>query len=107
MIVQKSDYSLDPRLGVKISIDLSSVSLLDFQRINEVSAIGYNKALLMIDSIKSRISVRRDSAQIAVQRAEFKSKIPEMQFSNINVEGVNSAQQRYVLKELSCCLMRP
>jgi len=100
MIVQKSDYSLDPRLGVKISIDLSNVSLLDFQRINEVSAIGYNKAMLMIDSIKSRITVRRDSAELAVQRAEFKSKIPEMLFSNVNVEGVNSAQQRYVLKEL-------
>ena len=101
MIVQKSDYSLDPRQGVKINIDLSNVSLLDFQRINEVSSIGYNKAMLMMDSIKSRIAERCDSVQLAVKRAEFKSKIPEMVFTHVNVKGVNSAQQRYVLKELN------
>lgn len=101
MIVQKSDYSLDPELGVRIDIDLSNVSLLDFQRINEVSAIGYNKALLLIDSIKSRVSARRDTAQLNLARARFKARIPKMSFGSIEVHGVNRTQSRYVLKELN------
>jgi len=101
MIMQKSDYSLDPELGVKIDIDLSTVSLLDFQKIDEVSQLGYIKALILMDSIKSRVSERRDTTDVQIARANFKSRIPKMRFSSINVEGVNRAQSRYVLKELN------
>ena len=101
MIMQKSDYSLDPKQGVKVEFDLRSVGLLDFHLINEVSALGYRNTMLLMDSIKSRTTARRDSSVVQKGRREFKKRIPQLHFSNIEVNGVNQAQQRYIKKELN------
>ena len=101
MIMQKSDYSLDPKQGVKVEFDLRSVGLLDFHLINEVSALGYRNTMLLMDSIKSRTTARRDSSVVQKGRREFKKHIPQLHFSNIEVNGVNQAQQRYIKKELN------
>ena len=100
MIVQKSDYSLDPNLGVKVDFDLRSVGLLDFHKIDEVSALGYEKTMVLMDSIKSRLSVRRDTLVVQDRRAAFKKRIPGLIFKNVDVIGVNQAQKRYIQKEL-------
>ena len=101
MIVQKSNYNLDPELGVKIDFDLSTVNLLDFYKIDEVSAIGYNNTMLLMDSIKKRVSNRVEPELVQDIRADFKKRIPEMWFKRLNVYGLNSAQQRYVEKEFN------
>ncbi len=101
MIMQKSDYSLDPKMGVKVEFDLRSVGLLDFQKINEVSQLGYKNTMQLMDSIKSRLSARRDLAEVTETRRQFKSKVPGLIFSGINVTGVNQAQKRYISKELN------
>lgn len=101
MIIQKSDYSLDPKLGVKVEFDLRSVGLLDFHKINEVSQLGYNNTMQLMDSIKSRLSARRDLSEVSETRRQFKSKVPELVFSDIVVTGVNQAQKRYISKELN------
>ena len=101
MIMQKSDYSLDPKQGVKVEFDLRSVGLLDFHLINEVSALGYRNTMLLMDSIKSRTTARRDSSVVQMGRREFKKHIPQLRFSDIEVNGVNQAQQRYIKKELN------
>ena len=101
MIIQKSDYSLDPNLGVKVEFDLTSVGLLDFHLIDEVSALGYRNTMLLMDSIKARTSARRDSSEVQAKREQFKERIPELQFSDISIKGVNQAQQRYIRRELN------
>lgn len=101
MIMQKSDYSLDPDLGVKVEFDLRNVSLLDFHKIDEVSELGYRNTMLLIDSIKGRLSVRRDSSEVQKKRAEFKKTIPSLKFHEVVVTGVNQAQERYIEKELN------
>ena len=101
MIMQKSDYSLDPKQGVKVEFDLRNVGLLDFHLINEVSALGYRNTMLLMDSIKSRTTARRDSSVVQMGRREFKKHIPQLHFSDIEVNGVNQAQQRYIKKELN------
>ena len=101
MIKQKSDYSLDPDLGVKVEFDLRNVSLLDFHKIDEVSELGYRNTMLLIDSIKGRLSVRRDSSEVQKKRAEFKKTIPSLKFHEVVVTGVNQAQERYIEKELN------
>ena len=99
MIMQKSDYGLDPKLGVKVEFDLSSVGLLDFHKIDEVSEIGYQNTMLLIDSIKSRTAARRDTLNVQDMRKEFKKRIPHLVFSHVDVSGVNQAQKRYIEKE--------
>ena len=101
MIIQKSDYSLDPRAGVKIEFDLSSVGLLDFHLLDEVSDLGYRNTMLLMDSIKSRTTARRDSVEVQKSREQFKKRIPELVFRDIEVKGTNQAQQRYIKKELN------
>ena len=101
MIMQKSDYSLDPKLGVKVEFDLSSVGLLDFHLIDQVSEMGYNNTMLLMDSIKSRVASRRDPEDVTRKREEFKKRIPELKFHNIQPKGVNQAQARYIRRELN------
>ena len=101
MIMQKSDYGLDPKRGVKVEFDLRSVSLLDFHKIDEVSDLGYRNTMLLMDSIKSRTTARRDTLEVQMRRNEFKKRIPELIFQDIEVEGVNQAQKRYIKKELN------
>ena len=101
MIIQKSDYSLDPKLGVKIEFDLKSVGLLDFHKIDEVSELGYNNTMMLMDSIKQRTNARRDTLEVQARREEFKTHIPQLVFKDVEVQGVNNAQRRYIKKELN------
>ena len=101
MIIQKSDYNLDPKLGVKVEFDLRSVGLLDFHLIDQVSEMGYRNTMLLMDSIKSRTTARRDSIEVQKRREQFKKRIPELTFNDIDVKGVNQAQMRYIKKELN------
>lgn len=100
MIVQKSDYDLPDSLGIKMLFDLSTVGLLDFHKLNEVKALGYNTTISMMDSIKSRISARRNSITLKAERAKFKSKMPEFIFKDIKVNGVSSVQADFIKSEL-------
>ena len=101
MIMQKSDYSLDPKLGVKVEFDLSSVGLLDFHKIDEVSELGYRNTMQLMDSIKSRTTVRRDTLEVQKMRADFKEHIPKLVFRDVEIPGLNNAQRRYIKKELN------
>lgn len=101
MIIQKNNYNLDPALGVKVEFDLRSVGLLDFHKIDEVAELGYRNTMLLMDSIKSRTTARRDTLELQRSRDLFKKRIPELVFSDVNVTGVNQAQKRYFEKELN------
>lgn len=101
MIMQKSDYSLDPQLGVKVEFDLRSVGLLDFHKLDEVSELGYRNTMMLMDSIKSKTAARRDTLTVQNMRKEFKKHIPALKFSGIEVTGVNQAQRRYIRKEFN------
>lgn len=101
MIMQKSDYSLDPDLGVRIQCMPEGVGMLDFQLIDPVSDYGYQKTMLVMREIKNRIAERRDTVEIALKRMEFKSRIPDLKFRIGNVSGLNNDQRRYAIKEIN------
>ena len=100
MIIQKSNYNLDPALGVKVEFDLRSVGLMDFHKLREVADLGYRNTMLLMDSIKSRTTERSDTVQLNRKRESFKQRIPELRFHSVDVSGVNQAQKRYIQKEL-------
>ena len=100
MIIQKSDYSLDPELGIKLNCIPEGVGLLDFHLIDAVSNYGYARTMLLMDSIKERVTVRRDSIDMLFMRTEFKNRVPELRFRLNEVNGVNPAQRRFIVKEL-------
>ena len=99
MVMQKTDYSIPDSEGIVMTFKYDDVNLMDFQRINELHDIGYNRTMSMMDSIKSRIHRRVNLANIRLRRLVYKSNYPELRFKNILIEGANAQQQAYIKKE--------
>ena len=99
MIMQKTDYSIPDSEGIVMTFKYDDVNLMDFQRINELHDIGYNRTMSMMDSIKSRIHRRVNLDNIRLRRLVYKSNYPELRFKNILIEGANAQQQAYIKKE--------
>ena len=99
MVMQKTDYSIPDSMGILMTFKYDNVSLMDFQRIDELHDIGYNRTISMMDSIKSRIQRRVNLDNIRLRRLVYKSNYPELRFKNILIEGSNAQQQAYIKKE--------
>ncbi len=100
MVMQKTDYSIPDSMGILMTFKYDNVSLMDFQRIDELHDIGYNKTVSMMDSIKSRIHRRVDINNVRLRRLVYRSNFPELRFKNIIIEGANPQQQAYIKREL-------
>ena len=98
MVMQKTDYSIPDSEGIVMTFKYDDVNLMDFQRINELHDIGYNRTMSMMDSIKSRIHRRVNLDNIRLRRLVYKSNYPELRFKNILIEGANAQQQAYIKK---------
>lgn len=99
IVMQKTDYSIPDSEGIVMTFKYDDVNLMDFQRINELHDIGYNRTMSMMDSIKSRIHRRVNLDNIRLRRLVYKSNYPELRFKNILIEGANAQQQAYIKKE--------
>jgi NTE family protein len=96
LVIQNNDYNLPEDEGIKMRIKLSQFGLLDFAKAQTIYEIGYNKAMEMMDSIKSRITTRSDSLSLRHRRAVFKSKSPYLRFSDVDVTGGTRSQNEYI-----------
>lgn len=96
MIIQNNDYSLPADEGIRIHVDVSQFSLLDFGKAKEISAIGYARAKEMMDSIKSRITSRIPEITRRMRRQDFKSKTPYVRFDSVHVTGGTPQQDAYI-----------
>lgn len=99
MVMQKTDYSLPDSAGILMTFKYDNVSLMDFQRMDELAKIGYDRTTNLMDSIKSRIHRRVNMDNIRLRRLVYKSNYPELRFKNIYIDGANSHQQVYIKKE--------
>ena len=99
MVMQKTDYTIPDSLGIVIKFRYDTVSLLDMHLVNELDKIGYDKTVSMIDSIKARIPRRTAEENVALKRKIYKSKLPEIRFRKIIIDGANPQQQSFIRKE--------
>ena len=99
MIMQKTDYSLPDSMGILMTFKYDNVSLMDFDRFDELHDIGYKRTMLLMDSIKTRISRRVNYRQLERKRTAYKNMLPELRFRNISIEGANEQQIKYIRKE--------
>lgn len=98
MVMQKTDYTIPDSLGIVMTFKYDDVNLLDFDRLQELHDIGYNRTMAMMDSIKSRIPRRVSLEEVNNRRAAYKGTLPKLRFRDITIEGVNEQQQRYIKK---------
>lgn len=99
MVMQKTDYSIPDSMGILMTFKYDNVNLMDFQRIDELHDIGYNRTISMMDSIKSRIHRRVNLDNIRLRRMVYRSNFPELRFKNIIIDGANPQQQVYIKRE--------
>lgn len=99
MVMQKTDYSIPDSLGIVLNFKYDDVNLLDFDRLQELHDIGYNRTISMMDSIKSRVHRRINADNIRLRRLVYRSNLPQLRFRDIRIEGANAQQQAYIKKE--------
>lgn len=101
MIMQKTDYTIDPKDGIFMETTFNNVGLLDFKKIDLIEKAGYETANKNIEIIKSRISRRIRPDELQQRRHQFNMKKPLMNFQNVQVEGIVDSQQRkYIIQSL-------
>ncbi len=98
MIMQKTDYSLPDSAGILLKFKYEDVSLMDFDRFDELHDIGYKRTIEMMDSIKSRISRRSNYRQLERRRIAYRNQQPELRFRRILIDGANYQQKNYISK---------
>lgn len=98
MIMQKTDYTLPDSLGIIMTFKYDDVSLLDFDRLQELHDIGYNRTISLMDSIKGRIHRRVSAENVRLRRLVYRSNLPQFRFRDIYIEGANPQQQAYIKK---------
>lgn len=99
MIMQKTDYTLPDSLGIIMTFKYDDVSLLDFDRLQELHDIGYNRTISLMDSIKGRIHRRVNAENVRLRRLVYRSNLPQFRFRDIYIEGANPQQRAYIKKE--------
>lgn len=99
MIMQKTDYTLPDSLGIIMTFKYDDVSLLDFNRLQELHDIGYNRTISLMDSIKGRIHRRVSAENVRLRRLVYRSNLPQFRFRDIYIEGANPQQQAYIKKK--------
>ncbi len=96
MIIQNNDYSLPADLGIKMDVPVRMFGLLDFQKCEEISSIGYKTAMSMMDSIKTRVTARTTASDVEAKRLRFKHATPTVTFDSVVVHGAAPAQNEYI-----------
>ncbi|MDX9880740.1 MAG: patatin-like phospholipase family protein [Prolixibacteraceae bacterium] len=101
LIMQKTDYRIQPQDGIFLESTFTDIGLLDFKKIDQIEADGYKTAISMIDSIKLRVSRRISPEKVNERRSRFNYRKPQLLFKNIQVEGVADAMQRkFIIQSL-------
>ena len=96
LVSQPQSYDLPENEGIKVRIDLSDFSLLDFDAAKAIYKRGYDRTVEMMDSIKARVTARVPAGSRELRRAVFKSQTPPLRFSEVSVTGCSPRQNAYL-----------
>lgn len=94
LVTIPTDYTLPEGKGLIIKREVTA-SLLDFAGGLSTIQQGYEDALKAMPELRERIVVRRSQQEVERVREAFLERCPELQFSDLDVEGLNERQQQY------------
>ena len=101
MIVHSTNFTIPDSLGIVLDTDLEDISLLDFSKSRSIAKLGYDQAMLHMDSIKQLVTRRQNMAELLVKRNRFIKDLPDLIFQNVSIEGVNQSQLHYILNSIT------
>ena len=94
MVMRPTNFEIKPSDGILLETKFDNVGLLDFNKIDTVLARGEQTTRAKIDSIKQLIKRRVPKEVVQAKRDSFNARKPELNFQNIQVEGVSDPMQR-------------
>ncbi|MEQ9592785.1 MAG: patatin-like phospholipase family protein [Cyclobacteriaceae bacterium] len=98
LLLDKSDPSQIPEGGIYIQPNLAGYTALDFTKAKSLVDSGYVQTMRQMDEIKEKVEARRTCESVAITRNIFNSKAKPLLIEEIQYEGFNSRQQRYLNK---------
>ncbi len=96
MIIQNNDYNMPPQHGIKIQVPVLNFGVLDFDKADEIYAIGYRTGVEMVDSIMKRTPLRRSKEVVAQRRMVWNNATPVVVFDSVALEGVGPRAEGFV-----------
>ena len=96
MILDKSDPSQVPNSGVYIQPNIKQYTSFDFAKAKALVDSGYAQTMRQMPEIKSKIATRRTCENVAARRNQFNNKTPAFFVDNVEAEGFNKNQQKYI-----------
>lgn len=99
MLMSKTDFQPACENGILIK-PWSDVGIFDFASAKRLIDSGYAATIRNIESIKNNTFRKESPEQLKAKRELFKAKFREVLFDEIEIEGLNRRQKRYVIRLL-------
>ncbi|MEQ8325275.1 MAG: patatin-like phospholipase family protein [Vicingaceae bacterium] len=96
MMSYDTDYKIDCEKGFIIEPPVGQYGVLEFKDIGAIVEEGYQATLLKIDSILMNIGAKRSIESVEQRRQQFRKSRNKILITEINYEGINTNEQRYV-----------
>ena len=96
LVTMPTDYSMPEGRSVIIKRKITS-SLLDFSGGKATIEQGYADAMAAMPYLREKVKARRTATEVAQRREAFRASQPELRFSAMDIEGLNSRQRDYAL----------
>jgi len=98
MIMNQTNYYVDPHEGILFNFKLEDVPMFDFSPVDKLVKIGYDSTIARIHQIKQKIARNVDSVALHAARTDFKSQFKPLNFQKVDVKGVDTTQTKYIKK---------
>ena len=96
LVTTPTDYSVPEGRGIMIKRKVGA-SLLDFAGGEATIEQGYADAMAAMPHLKEKVRARRSQADVQRRREEFRASFPELNFGELNVDGLSPREEEYAL----------
>ncbi len=98
MIMNKTDYSIPEGKGILLNFKFHDIGLLDFDKVLNLSKIGYDSTMNRMSEIKASVPRFVSPENVELRRRNFRSTLPNLEFKDIHIQGVDPSQKAYISK---------
>ena len=96
-----TDYTIPEERGLLIEADFSDISIMDFNKVDEIVQRGYDGAMEYITDIRSRVDRRISEAEMLKNRMDFRTQTMPLNFDTIYVRGdLSDSEKRFIVRTL-------
>lgn len=99
MLTAETNYNIPEERGVLIDSKFEDVSLLDFNKIDEVVAEGYRNTIKLMPEIKERVKRRVKAEELLKRRLAFRSRCLPLVFEKVVIsDSIVHEQKEFIDK---------